>query len=199
MGKKDDKEKGSKSSKDKGESKKGRTGGPFDVTGDRPGETDAERAPSDEVEAEPFDPAREPGPTFDAPPPPRASGESDRRARSLEENLWPTLCHLSPLLGWVFAFSGFGVILMPFLWIAAPLVIWQMQRSDARIAEHAREALNFQLNVVALSTLMIVTCILLPFGLLLPVAAVVLSCYAALQASEGRSFRYPLIYRIVRD
>jgi len=146
-----------------------------------------------EVEAEPFDAGSDPGPTFDVPP---AEGEAKR---SFEDNLWPTLCHLSPLLGWVFALSGFGALLMPFLWIAAPLLVWQTQKSDPRVDDQGREVLNFQLNIVALSVILAATCI---GTLLIPVlwiAGAVFSLVAAIQTSEGKQYRYPFIYRVIRD
>lgn len=190
MGKKDDKEKGSKSRK--GLKTRKESAETHDERGPAPD------APPQEVEAEPFDPARDPGPTFNVPPG-TGSASDGEGSGSFEDNLWPTLCHLSPLVGWAFAFTGFGTILMPFLWIALPLIVWQTQKSDPRVEEAGREVVNFQLNVVVLSAILIVTCVLSPFGLLLPVAAIGLSLFAALQASEGRSYRYPFIYRVVRD
>jgi uncharacterized Tic20 family protein len=142
--------------------------------------------PPPEVEAEPFDARAERGPTVDAPPP----GGASEKVGGLPKDLGPVLCHLSPLLGWLLPIPG--------MWVIAPLLVWQWLKEDPATDDQGREAVNFQLNVLAWTLLLPFTCIGV---LLLPVlwaAAVILSFIAAYRASEGERYRYPLTLRILK-
>ncbi len=130
----------------------------------------------------------------DLPPPPvsapkRADVESDAR-------MWAAFAHLAGLLSLV---GVPGVI--------GSLVIWMWKRDTHRLVnEHGKEAVNFQISLliyVAASALIVfLTCglgalIVVPVGVLLSVLVVVLPIIATVQASEGRSYRYPLTIRLI--
>lgn len=137
-----------------------------------------------EVEAEPFDAARDRGPTIDAPGTggPKAAGEKGK--------LLPILCHLAPLVQIVFYVPGVNVL--------APLLLWQLKKDDPEVDDHGRESVNFQINVLGLSLVLMLSCVgavLLP---VLWVAAIVMVVVAAVQASEGKRYRYPFTFRVLR-
>jgi len=88
-------------------------------------------------------------------------------------------------------------------WLA-PLIIYLVKKSEPEGAfdtENAREALNFQLSIF----LAYVACFVLSFvliGLLMVwivvVANLVLSIVAAVKASNGIVYRYPLTLRLIK-
>jgi uncharacterized Tic20 family protein len=152
----------------------------------RTGEERDEPTPQDppEVEAEPFDAARDRGPTIDAP------GTGDRAKAADRSKLLPILCHLAPLVQIVFYLPGVNVL--------APLLLWQLKKDDPEVDDHGSESVNFQINVLGLSLILMLSCVgavLLP---VLWVAAIVMVVVAAVQASEGKRYRYPFTFRVLR-
>lgn len=132
------------------------------------------------------------------------------------ERQWAALAHLAALVlalltSWIVGFAG----------IIGAGAVWLLKRDDsAFIAEHAREALNFNLSMflyaclavaagVALVGATIVTLgigliVTAPAGiaLLLAVAAIALlwlvcSIIATVKAWNGESYRYPLTLRLI--
>ena len=96
------------------------------------------------------------------------------------------------------SFAGY---LFPLANVAGPLVIWLMKRHESPFVEdHAREALNFQismtiyLTVAGLLVYLLIGFLLLPLLVVFDVVVVVL---AALAASRGEVYRYPLSIRLV--
>lgn len=114
---------------------------------------------------------------------------------------WAMGAHLSAFVGaWVaLAFLG-------------PLVVWLIRREhgDSFTEHHAKEALNFNLSmfvylvgggiigaILAVVTLGIGLVVLVPVALALVVAWIVLTILAAVKASNGETYRYPLTIRFV--
>jgi uncharacterized protein len=98
--------------------------------------------------------------------------------------------------------STFAGLVVPFGSVIGPLAVWLTRRDrDPFIDDTGREALNFGISiaiygVVALiGTLMLVGIPVLIVGV---VAWVVLASLAAVKASQGQSYRYPLTLRLVR-
>jgi uncharacterized Tic20 family protein len=86
--------------------------------------------------------------------------------------------------------------------VLGPLVIWLTWRErSAFVASQAKEALNFNLTVVIVG-LVGLALVLLGFGVPLLVALFLgwlgFTLLAAVRASEGIDFRYPLSLRLVR-
>ncbi len=104
---------------------------------------------------------------------------------------WALAAHLSAFLGaWVaLAFLG-------------PLVVWLVKRDEHPFIEmHAREALNFNLSVLLYFILGVVLAfVLIGFLLLAALGAawLVLTITAAIRASNGQPYRYPLTIRLVK-
>ncbi|MGB9330402.1 MAG: DUF4870 domain-containing protein [Steroidobacteraceae bacterium] len=109
------------------------------------------------------------------------------------ERTWGMLAHLSALTGVVVWLLGC---------IIGPLVVWLARRdSSAFVAEHAREALNFNITVV-LAALVCMALMLVFVGFILGTALfvvwLVFTLIAAIKASEGEHYRYPFSLRLVK-
>ncbi len=97
------------------------------------------------------------------------------------------LSHLSALF-------GVGLIL--------PLVVYLAMRDESEyVAANAKEALNFHLSVL----IYVICCIPLAFILIgipmmvvIGLGSLVLAIIAAIKASQGQIYRYPLTLRLVK-
>jgi uncharacterized Tic20 family protein len=102
------------------------------------------------------------------------------------EKIWSMLSHLSFLL-------GVGILL--------PLVVYlAMRKESAYVAENAREALNFHISVIIYCICCIpLTLILIgvPLLIIIGLGTLVLAIVAAVKASDGNCYRYPLTLRLV--
>ncbi len=140
-----------------------------------------------------------PGPTATSGPFP--SGQGPAPMTPSDETTWSTVGHLSWIAG---SFIG-----LPFL---APLVLFLVLRERGPfVRHHTAEALNFQLSLLLYGLGLAVVggiVTLLTLGLTAPVwalatgvlvvAGVVLTVLAAVAASRGEWYRYPLTIRFVR-
>jgi uncharacterized Tic20 family protein len=110
---------------------------------------------------------------------------------------WALVAHLSALA---------GLLLGGLIWLG-PLIVYLVQRQDPLVAPHAREALNFNLSVflymavgfIATFVLffVLVGILLIPVLAALGIAWLVLVVVAAVKASAGEPYRYPLTIRFV--
>ena len=102
------------------------------------------------------------------------------------EKIWSILSHLSAFVG------------MPFL---LPLVVYLSMKGDSKyVADNAREALNFHLSLLIYGLCcvpLIFIAIGIPLLVVLSLASLILSILAAIRASEGDCYRYPLTIRLV--
>jgi len=111
-----------------------------------------------------------------------------------EARTWSVACHLSALLMYL---SGVGHIL-------GPLVVWLLKRHEYPAVEHhGKEALNFQLSVtlyaIGLIPVVILTCgwavALYP---VLLIGQLIFMVIAAIKASAGETYNYPLSIRFIQ-
>lgn len=119
-------------------------------------------------------------------------------AVSGEERNWALIAHLSTFSFFV---SGIGFIL-------GPLIVWLVKRGQSPfVAEHAKEALNFNITVaIAFAALLVFTIATFGLGIVfawpgalaLFIAWVALPIVAAIRASEGVAYRYPFTLRLVK-
>lgn len=105
------------------------------------------------------------------------------------EKLWSILSHLS-----VFSF-GIGLVL--------PLAVHLAYRHESDFAsDNAREALNFHLSLLLYSLCCLPLIFLFGLGAVLIIvmglASLILGIIAALKASDGLPYRYPLTLRFIR-
>lgn len=111
---------------------------------------------------------------------------------SKEERNWALAAHLA-------AFAGFVI---PFGNLIGPLVVWLIKKDEMPfVADQGREALNFQITM-ALAFLVCMALMLVLIGLLLiwvvAIFDLVMTILAAIKASEGQAYRYPLTLRLIK-
>jgi uncharacterized protein len=109
------------------------------------------------------------------------------------ERTWGMLAHLSALAGF---------ILPPLGIIVGPLVVYFVRRDESPwVAAHAKEALNFNISVM-IAGVVCALLLLVFIGILLLtalfIAWLVMTLIAAIKASEGESYRYPLSIRFIK-
>jgi uncharacterized Tic20 family protein len=105
---------------------------------------------------------------------------------------WCALCHASALLG---VFLHFPVHIIP------PLIIWLLKRGNSpEIDAHGKEAVNFQLSMLIYNLVAGVFCLVLVGFVFLAVLWVLNAVFviiAAIQASDGKFYRYPITIRFI--
>ena len=98
--------------------------------------------------------------------------------------------------------STFAGLVVPFGSVIGPLAVWLTQRHrDPFIDQAGREALNFGITIAIYGAVLLVAALMLvgiPFLIVGVIAWVVLASLAAVKASEGQAYRYPLTMRLVR-
>jgi hypothetical protein len=106
---------------------------------------------------------------------------------------WTALCHASALLGVFLHFPGH---------VLAPLVVWLAKRDDSpEIDAHGKEALNFQISMLIYNAVAAVFCLILVgfvFLAILWVLNAIFVIIAAIQASDGKLYRYPMTIRFIQ-
>ncbi len=132
-----------------------------------------------------------------APEPPPPEPFERRAAEQGDTRTLAAFCHLGGLV-WLVGLPGVVGVLVP--WLCG-------RDRSAFVDENGREALNFHLSLLVyellLGALAFVTCglgalVAVPLVLVMTVAALVCSVLGALEASNGRTYRYPLTLRLVR-
>jgi uncharacterized Tic20 family protein len=131
-------------------------------------------------------------------PPPPPTGTP-----SAEEKQWALFAHLSALLGVLL--TGFMFGCGAFL---GPLVIWLIKKDTMPfVNDQGKEALNFNITLAIIGgVLLVMTIMTFGIGLLItwPVAVIVgigwlvLTIIAAIKASEGVAYRYPISLRLIK-
>ena len=110
-----------------------------------------------------------------------------------DERSWAMIAHLSAFAVFVFPVGGN---------IIAPLIIWLTRRdTSAFVDAEAKEALNFNITVSlgwVVCGLLTFVLIGLPLGLVLFLGWLVMTIVAAVKATEGIGYRYPLSLRLVK-
>jgi uncharacterized Tic20 family protein len=109
-----------------------------------------------------------------------------------DESNWGMIAHLSALA---------GLVLPPVGNVLGPLIVWLTRRDQSPfVADQAKEALNFNITVWLAG----VVCAVLIWALIgilllfvLGVYWLVMTIIAAVKASEGVAYRYPITLRLV--
>ena len=117
--------------------------------------------------------------------------DNDQVARN-----WAMGCHLAALTCYV------GI---PFGNILGPLLVWLFKKDEyALVDEHGKEALNFQISVMVYSLVAVIVIVIpvaIALGILLAAlfaVNLVLIIVAAIQTSNGETFRYPLSIKFIK-
>jgi uncharacterized Tic20 family protein len=109
-----------------------------------------------------------------------------------EAKNWAVICHLTGLLGLPVPIVGH---------VVGPLAVWLLKRDDHPfIDDQGKEAVNFQITMVIyelialVSLCLVIGIVLLPLVFLLDIIFVIV---AAIKASNGEAYRYPLTIRLI--
>ena len=109
---------------------------------------------------------------------------------SRDARQWAMICHLAGLLG-----NGIG-------FLVGPLAIWLIKRGDDPfIDDQGKEAVNFQITMFIaafVSALLILLIIGIGLLIMVGVSMVVFPIIAAIKASEGKHYRYPISIRFIK-
>jgi len=121
--------------------------------------------------------------------PPAATAASDTTT-------WAMAAHLTALASLLVGFPFVG-----------PLIVYLAKKENPFVRRHAAEALNFNLSIMLYTLILgVVTAILLfvlvgflliPLFVLLGAAWIIFTVVAAVAASRGEEYRYPLTIRFV--
>lgn len=114
-------------------------------------------------------------------------------APTAQERNWAVLCHLSALLGVVV--WGLGIVL-------GPLIVWLIKKDTMSfVDDQGKEALNFQITVLLagiVCSALVFVLIGIPLLAVLGIVDLVFIIIAAIKASEGVSYRYPVSLRLIK-
>lgn len=106
---------------------------------------------------------------------------------------WCVLVHAIALIGFFVPLAGH---------IVGPLVIWLTKRNESpELDAHGKEAVNFQISMLIYSAIAALLCIVLigiPILIILHILNPICVIIAAIQASDGKLFRYPLTIRLIK-
>lgn len=102
---------------------------------------------------------------------------------------WAMICHLAALSGYMIPFGN----------ILGPLIIWVLKKDDNPfIDDQGKEVLNFQLTMtIGFIVSGVLVFILIGFFLVVVLAVYVLimTIVGAINANDGKYYRYPLTLR----
>ena len=174
--------------------------------------------PADQPED--VNPNPEPQESYNPPPPPPGgpgpvppAGEAKQESKSYKDQIkeglstqqavvetakdaqqWAMICHLSALVGYL------GI---PFGHILGPLVVWLIKKGDMPYVDsQGKEALNFHISMSLYALLVSPLICLAGLGFVLlaiiGIADIVFLIIAAVAASGGKDYRYPLTLRLVK-
>ncbi len=110
-----------------------------------------------------------------------------------DERSWAMIAHLA-------AFAGFVLPLVGNM--LGPLVVWLTRRDQsAFVASQAKESLNFNISVAlgaVVCWMLIYVLIGILLGVMLFFSWLALTLIAAIKASEGVDYRYPVSLRLIK-
>jgi uncharacterized protein len=81
----------------------------------------------------------------------------------------------------------------------APLIVYLVKKDDsAFVTSHAKESLNFQITVFVVCILLVITVVGILLLWVVGIIATVLVIVATVRAGEGKLYRYPLTFRLIK-
>jgi uncharacterized Tic20 family protein len=108
------------------------------------------------------------------------------------ERDWGLFAHLSSFIGFFIPFGN----------IIAPLIMWQIKKEEMPFgSSQAKECLNFQISLTIYFVVSGILCLILIgflFLLALLVIDLIFTIMAAVKASNGIAYRYPLTIRFIK-
>ncbi len=83
--------------------------------------------------------------------------------------------------------------------ILAPLVIYLIKKDESEfVASHAKESLNFQITLILIMIVLVISVIGIFFTWIVAIAGFVLIILATIKASEGKLYKYPFSIRLIK-
>jgi uncharacterized protein len=114
-----------------------------------------------------------------------------KRLTDSEARTFAMLAHLSAFAGFVF----------PFGHVLGPLLVWNLKKDEHEfVAEHGREALNFQISMTIyyfVGFLLVFVLIGILVLIALAIFSVVVTIIAAVRANAGEPYSYPLSIKFI--
>jgi len=109
-----------------------------------------------------------------------------------DERTWAMLAHISAVAGFVFPFGN----------IIGPLLIWILKKEELPfVGDQGKEALNFQISItiyILISVILVFVVIGIPLLIVLGIFALVMTIIAAINAYDGKAYRYPVTIRLIK-
>ncbi len=111
---------------------------------------------------------------------------------SKDERTWAMIAHISAVAGFVFPFGN----------IIGPLLIWILKKEELPfVNDQGKEALNFQISItiyVLISIILIFVVIGIPILIILGIFALIMTIIGAINAYDGKAYRYPITIRLIK-
>ena len=83
--------------------------------------------------------------------------------------------------------------------ILAPLIIYLIKKDESSfVAYHAKESLNFQITLFIVCFVLVITVIGILLVWAVGLIAVALVIVATIRASEGKLYKYPFSFRLIK-
>ena len=99
----------------------------------------------------------------------------------------------------VLAILSHILAILPGVGILGPLVIYLVKKNDSPfVAANAKESLNFQLTIILLYIILLITLIGVLLFWVVGILNIILVIVATIKASENRIYRYPISMRLIR-
>lgn len=121
-------------------------------------------------------------------PPPAQPTSADSAPVYGGKRTWAVLGHLAYLVPLPPHIAGLVITLLIWVW---------RRRRDAFVADQGRESLNFQLVYTGVNFVLCGSCILSWMAPFVWIVGAVLCIVAAVNAGDGKRYRYPLIFRLI--
>jgi uncharacterized Tic20 family protein len=122
---------------------------------------------------------------------PSSDDQSGSTELTSDEKNMAALCHLITLANSITGLLG----------TVACLVLWMVKKEDSAFVDHhGKQALNFQITMIlAFGISIVLACVYigLIFLFILYFANIGLTIYAAIKASEGERYEYPLTIQFI--
>ena len=109
-----------------------------------------------------------------------------------EERQWAMFCHLSAIVA--AALSTISVL--------GPIICWMVKKDTSKFVDrHGKEAVNFQISMLIYNVVAAIFCLVLigfAFLAVLWILNTIFVIIAAIQASDGKFYRYPMTIRFIQ-
>lgn len=83
--------------------------------------------------------------------------------------------------------------------LLAPLIIYLVKKNESAFVEaHAKESLNFQITVILVCIILVITIVGMLLLWIVGILSLALVIVATIKASEGKLYKYPVNFRFIK-